>query len=485
MHRMIKHLFNVAIGILASPLLTFADSALRVSWDANTENDLAGYRVYYGLSAGKYENVITIGNATSQTIGNLSGGSTYYFVITALDQAGNESRPSQELSVAIPADVTPAPIAAPVVSQVMATNLTASAASIAWSTSHAADSRVEYGLDAAYGSASALDTLLVTAHAVTLSNLRAGTLYHFRVISKDAAGQTATSRDSTFRTLAPAFVGTKPPANLAYRKPVTASSSVGARTPGKATDDSVTTYWRNGIQGRNQTAWLRVDLQSPQTIGRAVIKWRSIYYAKKYDLQVSNDGVRWKVIYSTIAGRGKAEEVSFAAVTARYARLYMHEMNSGNYRINELQLYAGGNAMTRVEPENAEDIEDAEEVEELADSEVDEANETAITPSIFELQQNYPNPFNPRTEIGFYLKNDGHVIINIYNALGQLVRTLYDGYQNAGQHRVVWDARNNEGQSAPSGTYLYTLELKEEIGAGAMTMSTTLARQSRSMTLLK
>ncbi len=487
MYRVIKHIVNLVFGILVSPIFTFAGDALKISWNANTENDLAGYRVYYGRSAGNYETVLNAGNVTTQTLNNLSAGSTYYVAITAIDQAGNESRPSQEVSVVIPPGVTPAP-AVTVISAVMATNLTASTASIMWRTNQPANSRVEYGLDLAYGSVSIPDTQLVASHVVSLANLSAGTLYHFRVISKDAAGQIAMSKDSTFRTLAPPSVGTNPSVNLAQRKPVTASNFVGTRTPNKATDDSIKTYWRNGIQGTKQTAWLRVDLQSPQTIGRAVIKWNSSYHAKKYELQVSNDGANWNSVYANNDGRGKTEDITFSTVSARYARLYMLEMNKSNYRINELQLYAAGSAMASVASENAGDIEEAEEIdeaEELASTEADEASDMAAAPSSFELQQNYPNPFNPRTEIGFYIKNDGQVIVNIYNALGQLVRTLYEGRQNAGQHRLVWDARNNDGQVVPSGTYLYTLEIKEVIGAGSMTMSTTLARQSRSMTLLK
>src|SRR5207245_5167696 len=57
------------------------------------------------------------------------------------------------------------------------------------------DSQVEYGLTASYGSATLLATSLVTAHSATLNALAAGTLYHYRVKSKDAAGNPAVSSD--------------------------------------------------------------------------------------------------------------------------------------------------------------------------------------------------------------------------------------------------------------------------------------------------
>ena len=94
-------------------------------------------------------------------------------------------------------DTTP-----PTISGVAATSITASSASITWTTSEASDSLVAYGASASYGKSSALDTVLVTSHSQTLSGLAAGTLYHFRVESKDAAGNRALSGDVTFTTLA-------------------------------------------------------------------------------------------------------------------------------------------------------------------------------------------------------------------------------------------------------------------------------------------
>ncbi|MDZ7309225.1 MAG: DUF4038 domain-containing protein, partial [candidate division KSB1 bacterium] len=69
----------------------------------------------------------------------------------------------------------------------------------------ASDTQVEYGLTEAYGSLSPLDPNLRTSHAVALTNLNPGTLYHYRVRSRDAAGNLAVSRDSTFRTVGSAW----------------------------------------------------------------------------------------------------------------------------------------------------------------------------------------------------------------------------------------------------------------------------------------
>jgi phosphodiesterase/alkaline phosphatase D-like protein len=90
--------------------------------------------------------------------------------------------------------------AAPVISAVSSSGVGSSAASIAWTTDEAADSQVEYGLTSAYGQVSALASLLVNSHSVALSGLSASTVYHYRVKSRDAVGNLATSGDFTFTT---------------------------------------------------------------------------------------------------------------------------------------------------------------------------------------------------------------------------------------------------------------------------------------------
>jgi len=91
----------------------------------------------------------------------------------------------------------------PIISSVAATSITASAATIDWNTDEASDSQVEYGLTTSYGNTTPLNASLVISHSVSLSGLSANTLYHYRVRSKDAAGNLATSADGTFTTSAP------------------------------------------------------------------------------------------------------------------------------------------------------------------------------------------------------------------------------------------------------------------------------------------
>ncbi|MBU8935037.1 MAG: T9SS type A sorting domain-containing protein [candidate division Zixibacteria bacterium] len=107
---------------------------------------------------------------------------------------------------------------------------------------------------------------------------------------------------------------------------------------------------------------------------------------------------------------------------------------------------------------------------EITDALVSDMNHTTFAPSIiaaqkeanlpmeFTLGQNYPNPFNPTTEIGFNLPNAGQVSLEIFNITGQKVRSLVDGYREAGVHTVTWDGTGNRGNKVSSGVYFYRLQ---------------------------
>ncbi len=78
-------------------------------------------------------------------------------------------------------------------------------------------------------------------------------------------------------------------------------------------------------------------------------------------------------------------------------------------------------------------------------------NATEI-PVGFNLCQNYPNPFNPITNIQYYIPENCHVKINIYNLAGNKVETLIEGKYKAGEYNVQWN-----GAKFPSGIYFYRI----------------------------
>ena len=111
------------------------------------------------------------------------------------------------------------------------------------------------------------------------------------------------------------------------------------------------------------------------------------------------------------------------------------------------------------------------------------ANDPSLlaVPREFSLRQNYPNPFNPSTTIPFQVPAPQTVAgragtvpveVEIFNILGQNVRTLTTGDQSPGYYRAVWDGRDNQGRALSTGIYFYSLR------AGEM-------QQVRRMTLVK
>ena len=82
-------------------------------------------------------------------------------------------------------------------------------------------------------------------------------------------------------------------------------------------------------------------------------------------------------------------------------------------------------------------------------------------PQAFALEANYPNPFNPSTTIGYQLPMATEVRLEIYNLMGQPVRTLVQTVEPAGYHSAMWDGRDDGGRALAGGMYFYRLQAGE------------------------
>ena len=93
-------------------------------------------------------------------------------------------------------------------------------------------------------------------------------------------------------------------------------------------------------------------------------------------------------------------------------------------------------------------------------------------PASFILEQNFPNPFQNETKISFRIKEATHVLLNIYNGVGQKIHTLVNADYTPGYYTVQWNGKDKAGTTAPGGIYMYRLQTKE----GSQTKGMSLLR---------
>lgn len=106
--------------------------------------------------------------------------------------------------------------------------------------------------------------------------------------------------------------------NLALNKASTASTIENGGTPASAAfDGNASTRWASAFEG---SAWLQVDLGASRKLTKVVLEWEAAY-AKAYTIQISADGANWQTVYTTANGDGGKDEITFAAVDARYIKM--------------------------------------------------------------------------------------------------------------------------------------------------------------------
>ncbi|ACT02818.1 discoidin domain-containing protein [Paenibacillus sp. JDR-2] len=111
---------------------------------------------------------------------------------------------------------------------------------------------------------------------------------------------------------------TPPVTDLAKDKPIAAASNEKNQPAKLANDGSSETFW---ISAAKSPQWLKVDLGAPSSINRVVLNWGTAY-GKAYQIQISNDGAKWKDVYNTKTGDGDVDDIAFADTKARYVRMY-------------------------------------------------------------------------------------------------------------------------------------------------------------------
>ncbi|MGC8802743.1 MAG: discoidin domain-containing protein [Bacteroidales bacterium] len=178
-------------------------------------------------------------------------------------------------------------------------------------------------------------------------------------------------------------------ANRALFRKVTASDIFYNYYPYFVTDGKNTTNWWSYAT----TAQLVIEFEKPQTFNKVVLNW-SNNYARKYNLEISDDGNNWTSVANILNGKSGINTHTFNTVVAKYLRINcLTRVSTNGYSLNELEVY------------------------------YDSTVNAAVLPSKHILQL-YPNPANEWLQISLSASAKGHVQAIILDRAGQLVKSL-------------------------------------------------------------
>jgi rhamnogalacturonan endolyase len=392
------------------------DSVL-LKWKANSESDMAGYFIYRAeASNGAYEKLNSTPVSETYFIDRtVVNEVTYFYVISAVDVDGNESRYSNEIN-AMPTSIPALPVG-------LSAAIDVDRVQLFWTENPEKDilGYNVYRSTAVDAAGDKLNSEPIADTTFTDNNVSQGATYFYTI--------TAIDNDAN-ESLASKLFTAVPDIPLVLQA-----------------EDAVLTdgiRFRNHTSGYNGTGFVDFIDETGELLfshinGRDGGRHRLIY---RYSQRTSNDffigivyinGVR-KTIRSYDTGGTSKWRVDTLAV----------DLQSGSHNTLLFKSPQGDWG-------NLDEI-----IIEPADYSPVAANQSTM-PLTYALHQNYPNPFNPETTIRFDVPQAGDVSLQIYNVTGQVIRTLVDDNMPAGQHAVIWDSRNDVGVPIATGIYFYKM----------------------------
>ncbi len=226
------------------------------------------------------------------------------------------------------------------------------------------------------------------------------------------------------------------------------------------TVDFSTPYARELVPHYEKLGWIRgafkaFDSQTdlPISTGNGLVYGFVRPYLDQNAITLANFSAAASSANITLVGSGSSPNVNFPGGAVDGKTYYMNDVYNG---VSDSVAFSGGQfSFTATLPPYGSAIYI------LSDSVISMTfpTITGVKPAIgaglptqYALSQNYPNPFNPTTTIRYSLPSRSQVRLDVYNTLGQLIRTLVSSEQNAGMHEVVFS-----GNGLASGVYFYKL----------------------------
>ena len=312
-------LLIMILFLLAAPPAMFAAS-VQLSWQPNAEPDLQEYNVYYGTQSRSYGPPIPVDKSATYTLSDLDEGMVYYFSVSAVDNNGNESGFSEEISKTIASSNTQPPTVT-ITSPVDENTYTTGSPTIAIAGTASDDQGLQQvtWTSSTGGSGAASGT---TNWSINTINLTAGANV-ITVTATDSAGNTA--QDSlTVNYTATVTVSGLPVVS------VTSSSNDG-NIAANTIDNNLSTRWSASGSGQ----WIQYDLGSFYTISSASIAfYRGDTRTSEFEIFVSDDAGSWNSVFRGNSSGATLQQESFSIsnATGRFVRIvgYGNSSNAWN-----------------------------------------------------------------------------------------------------------------------------------------------------------
>jgi phosphodiesterase/alkaline phosphatase D-like protein len=482
-------------GVTTSSAGNITANGAQLNGSVNPNGSNATYHFDYGTST-SYGSSTSSANAgagtgalsVNATVSGLTPGTLYHFRLVATNGGGKVNGNDQTLTTSAGQSLPP------LVTTSSASNITATGGQLNGSVNPNGISTTyhfDFGPTGSYGSSttgsSAGSGTSATSVSASLSGLSSSTTYHYRLVAVNGAGTTNGS-DLTFTT------GTAPQASPPTVTTAAASSvtATGARLNGTVnpnglsasyhfeygTDTGYGTSTGTASAGSGSSG-VSVNATLSGLVSGKVYHYRlvatnsagttnggdrsftggspppasnppSVTTSPAGDITSTGGQINGTV---TPNGASTAYHVEYGVSSGYGASTQDADAGSGTSPVNVSVVLSGLSPLTtyhyRIVASNTGGTTNGDD---SAFSTVGGAkHDPAADP--FALTQNYPNPFNPATQIDFVLYVSGEVTLKVFNSLGVEVRTLVSGFQTAGRHSAVWDAKG-----VPSGIYFCMLK---------------------------
>ena len=177
--------YNVPSNYPAGNFFPASDTVIGFNNPESGDYSLAGTSIYTNKGSDGTNSGVNMTVLAAATVNAINGGSSSVYI-----------PPVSASPITPPADTQP-----PTLSSIASSGVAQTTATIAWITDENSDTQVDFGTTTLYGFSSVLNSVLGTHHTVNLINLTAGTVYHYRVKSRDNTGNISISSDQVITTL--------------------------------------------------------------------------------------------------------------------------------------------------------------------------------------------------------------------------------------------------------------------------------------------